>query len=415
MRKALLFLTSILFGSTLSAQDCTSINYVTPQFDVRVEPGVVYGTAARYDGGTDTLRLNVYKPVGDGSVERPLLVAIHGGAFLGGHRDDMNELCQWYAARGYVAATVSYRLGFCPPAPLPVPFAYDAEEVVRAAYRAMQDVKGAIRFLRAQHAMDSTSTENVFVYGVSAGGITGLQVAYATDEAEKPASCGAIGPVDLLGQQIQRPDLGPIGGDLNLGESASVKACVSHFGGVLDTSMIGSNTDPALFMYHQTGDPVVGCNYQQGLWGMPLGMGGNYPWLYGSCAIDPRMQHLGFTADRYEFYQYDGNEHDIHDIPLVDGMAAVFLARQFCGVFMGVDAVDAAATVEVFPVPASDRIHVRHPGTGEPQLTLLALDGRTVRSMRGRSMDVQGIPAGTYMLVAESGTHRSAHRVQVAR
>ena len=48
-------------------------------------------------------------------------------------------------------------------------------------------------------------------------------------------------------------------------------------------------------------------------------------------AIDPHMQQLGFDTDRYEFHPYTGAEHDIHDIPLVDGWAAEFLARQFCG------------------------------------------------------------------------------------
>ncbi len=414
MRKAHLLLFGCMqYGSMVSGQDCTTIDYITQQFAVRMDPAVLYGTAERYDGGTDTLRMDIYKPMGDGAATRPLLVAIHGGAFVGGSRDDMDELCRWYAARGYVAATVSYRLGFHPPEGLPVPYTYDEAEVVRAAYRATQDLKGAVRFLRGRHEQDSTSTENVFLYGVSAGGITALQVAYATDEVEKPTSCGAIGPVGAP-TFTPRPDLGPIAGTLNLGPDAGVKACVSYLGAMLDTTHIGSAADPALFMYHQNGDPVVGCGYQQGLWGMPLGLSTNYPWLYGSCVIDPRMQHLGFTADRHEYHPYAGSEHDIHDIPLVDGMAAAFLARQFCPLSTEVTVPNATDLIEVYPVPATDRVHVRHLGPGVPQLTLLALDGRLLRSVRGVSVEVQGLPPGTYVLVADDGVRRIAHRVQVA-
>lgn len=404
-------LCSGLLSFTAFTQNCP-YDYVTRQFDVSVESGVLYGTAPRFDGGTDSLRMNIYKPVGDGVAQRPLFVAVHGGAFLGGHRNDMNELCQWYAERGYVAATISYRLGFYSPALLPNPYAYDQAEVVRAAYRAQQDVKGAIRFLRARQAQDSTHAENVFVCGVSAGGITAMHVAYATANEERPAACAAIGTVDLIGQQIQRPDLGPIDGELNLGESAGVKACVSYFGGLLDTTMIDANTDPALFMYHQTGDPVVGCGYQQGLWGMPLGVGGNYPWLYGSCAIDPHVQQLGFTSERYEFHPYTGNQHDIHDIPVVDGWSAIFLARQFCSTGTFTEEVGTQRQVHVYPNPATDV--VRTTRNGNVRLRLLDLDGRLVRSATGTEMSVLDLAAGTYVLEVEGDGGRSIHRIAVA-
>ncbi len=381
----------------VAGQSCT-YDYVTRQFDVRVESDVFYGTAVRYDGGVDSLRMNIFKPVGDDVLARPVIVAIHGGAFIGGHRNEMNTICSWYAERGYVAVTVSYRLGFHPPALLPNPYAYDQAEVIRAAYRAQQDVKGAIRYLRGRSGTDSSDVANISVMGVSAGGITALHVAYATDEAEKPVSCEATGAVNQFLAQYPRPDLGPVNGDLHVGVDATVNACVSYFGGILDTAMIGSADDPALFTYHQTGDPVVGCGHQQGLWGMPLGIGGNYPWLFGSCAMDPYVGSLGFSDMRYEFHPYTGNAHDIHDLPLVDGWAAEFLARQFCSPITGLAIAGSAPEPLVFPNPASDRINVTVPAPALSQLILHALDGRIVARATGGSMAVEQLDAGHYLL-----------------
>lgn len=395
------------------AQDCNTIDHVTRQFDVNAEYDVLYGTAVRFDGGTDSLWMNIHKPIGDGSTERPLLVAIHGGAFISGDRSEMDELCRWYAERGYVAATVSYRLGFHGMGLLAPPFAYDAAEVIRSAYRAQQDVKGAIRFLRSRQAEDSTSTDNVFVCGVSAGGIAALHATYATGTDERPPSCGAIEAVNHILNVYPRPDLGPIEGDLNPGPSSSVKACVSYFGAVLDTALIGSVEDPALFTYHQTGDPVVGCGHQQALWGMPLGVGANYPWLFGSCAIDPHMQQLGFGADRYEFHPHVGTGHSIHDIELVDGWAAQFLAGQFCGTTSIVTEDLTGTDVTVHPNPAQDRITVR---SGDPVLGLRLMDlrGSLVAEGTGSTLDVRALTEGLYLLRVTTQASNGTVRVRIA-
>ncbi|MGV3636845.1 MAG: alpha/beta hydrolase fold domain-containing protein [Flavobacteriales bacterium] len=391
------------------AQNC-SYDYTTRQFDVQVESGILYGVAQRFNGGTDSLRLNLYKPIGDGITQRPLFIAVHGGAFIGGDRNELNELCRWYAERGYVAATVSYRLGFYAPPILSNPYAYDQAEVIRAAYRAQQDVKGAIRFLRARSVVDSTDVDNVSICGVSAGAITAMHVAYATADIEKPEACNAIAAVNHILVQYARPDLGPIDGELNPGPSAAVNACVAYFGGILDTAMIDGATDPALFTYHQTGDPVVGCGYQQALWGVPLGLGANYPWLFGSCALDPHMQQLGYGPDRYEFHPHTGNAHDIHDLPLVDGWAAEFLARQFCDPTTTV-AAERTMEVRIHPNPAQDRIQVDIPGEHVIDLTLMDPAGRSLRTVRGHTMDLSGLAGGVHLLRINGASGSVVRRV----
>ena len=394
----------ILSSCTLISQDC-SIPFDQPLFGVRAVPDIWYGNATRFDGAMDSLRLNLYLPDGDLQTERPLVVCVHGGGFTGGNRNDLNALCTTLASQGFAAATISYRLGFYGPWPLSMPFAYDAPEVTRAAYRAIQDTRGAIRFLKDRSAMDSTSTVNVIVLGFSAGGITALHTAFADDPSEKPSSCGPMGDVQQLLTYIPRPDLGSIEGDLNQnGSNASVIAAVSFFGALLDTTFVDSPNDPAAFLYHQTGDPVVGCNYQQGLWGMPLGVGANYPWLYGSCVIDPRMQNLGYDPDRYEYHPYTGGQHDVHDIALLTGQASLFMRRQFCG--LGTSVTDIATEtpmLEISPNPTSGLLSVRTSSLGgSATLSVFSLHGARILDVllqkENETIDLQGLAPGMYLL-----------------
>lgn len=328
---------SMLFAPVVLAQDC-SIPFTEPMFGVQQEMDILYGSGVRYDGTTEDLRLNLFKPVGDGQTQRPLLILIHGGGFFDGDRNDLNAQCQDLASKGWAAATISYRLDFYGPWPLNSPWAYDPAEVVRAAYRAQQDARGAIRFLKARSAIDSTSTTNVMLMGYSAGAITALHAAYVDEPSEKPAACGAIGPVSRFLNTYPRPDLGPIEGTLNLnGQTEKVLAVASNYGGFLDTSFVTAPLDPALYMYHQTGDPVVGCGYQQGLWGMPLGVGDNFPWLYGSCVTDIRIQHLDPAPGRYLLHLYAGNEHAVHDPAAILLETELFLRDLFCSPVTGVN------------------------------------------------------------------------------
>ena len=56
--------------------------------------------------------MDVYTPVGDVCQNRPLLVFAHGGAFVGGSKNNSlaESICESFAKRGYVAASINYRL-----------------------------------------------------------------------------------------------------------------------------------------------------------------------------------------------------------------------------------------------------------------------------------------------------------------
>lgn len=384
-----------------NAQDC-SIPFTQPLFGTRSEAGIWYGNATRFNGGTDSLRLNLYTPVGDGQTERPLVIAIHGGGFTEGHRNDLNDYCNTLASLGWACATISYRLGFYGNGLFEPPYAYDPNELRRAIHRAQQDAKGAIRFLKGRHLTDSTSTTNVLLVGFSAGAITALHAAYTDQPDEKPAAANAIGDVQHFLNFYPRPDLGDIDGNLNQnGFDATVLGVMNIFGAVLDTAIIDGPGRPALYSYHQTGDPVVACGYNRPYAGVGLGVPDNHPYLFGSCAIDPHVQQIGYAPGHYHFTQYAGNAHDVHD-PVGILLETLEWGRDlFCGATMALPQDARPPAIMIHPNPVADQLVIAGlpPDMRSTYVVFDALGSMVAQgSLTGERIIVEGLPAGTYML-----------------
>jgi hypothetical protein len=97
--------------------------------------------------------MDIYTPLCNTNVS-PLVLVIHGGGFIAGDKNEVNitKICKNYAERGYVAASINYRLGYVSDdtthsCNYPCLFATDEAEWYRSYYRAIQDNKGATRFL----------------------------------------------------------------------------------------------------------------------------------------------------------------------------------------------------------------------------------------------------------------------------
>lgn len=293
--------------------------YADVRYGWRVETDIVYGEATDYAGLAQSLQMDIYKPVCDFNPSRPLFVLVHGGAFLEGNKNagDIVALCRALASRGAVAASISYRLGmhakggnfdpgfFCIQSKCL--YALDSTEFIRAAYRGVQDARGAIRFLKGRHALDSTDVANVFIGGSSAGGFVALYAGFLDQPSEKPAACfelpDAPAPSPLIpgsctppGALRARPDLGDIEGTLHLGNGydASVRGVANFMGGMMGNILSGPQ-QPALYLYHQTDDLIVGCGYRRPFQLLfqycGLAVAGctplynTFPLVYGSCRI----------------------------------------------------------------------------------------------------------------------------------
>lgn len=161
-----------------------ALRYRTPIFPGATVTTVTYGTAPDLlTGQAFTLQLDLYRPTGDSATSRPLLVWIHGGAFLGGNRGQMASEAIAYARLGYVTASISYRLdsgNHCQEVQAGL---YTGAEMIaerarceRAILAARDDAAMAIGWLRAHGATYGIDTTRVAVGGSSAGAITAIHV-----------------------------------------------------------------------------------------------------------------------------------------------------------------------------------------------------------------------------------------------
>ena len=379
-------------------------DYTQSRYQTTATFQVQYGKAERFNGTSAPLYLNIFKPKGDNNSSRPLFIWVHGGGFYGGDYNDFNNLCQFMASKGIVAATISYRLGFVPPSGFDYPFTFDQNEIIRAVYRGMQDTKGAIRFLKNRHLEDSTDLNNVFVGGSSAGGFIALAACYLDSESEKPIDTWKLGSIKRGNTEYSRPDLGPIDGTLNKGQAdASVKGVVSIAGGLSNPGIIDNNQDILAFLYHQTMDPVVNCGYDQPYWDFPA-IPDNYPFIYGSCEILNYYDSLGVNPDYYDSIIYPGNEHSIHDIVLFAEKLTSFLNKAICETPTATISVPTEKE-SIYPNPATDYILVPR----MKNISIVGLDGKryyakyTQVDDRSR-LDITDLPMGIYFISAELNT-----------
>lgn len=109
--------------------------------------GMVYATYGDRD-----LQLDLYRPKSMEG-ELPAIVCIHGGGWWRGTRKNHGNVAKALASKGYVAATISYRLSGEAPFPAQI-----------------QDCKAAVRFLRANAEKYGIDTEKIGAIGLSAGG-----------------------------------------------------------------------------------------------------------------------------------------------------------------------------------------------------------------------------------------------------
>lgn len=250
---------------------------------------IQYGVSTNYVGNNDTLLMDIYKPIGDGNCLRPIMILAHGGAWVVESKENssMQFMARELAKRGWVVANINYRLGthkasnytsnfICNSLGIEAcAYVADSAEVERANYRAMQDAKGAIRFMKSRNLIDSTDVNNVFMGGESAGAFISLSAGFTDVISKKPASCYAIVDAatpdpDLTSltcsnntTNLSRPDLGDIDGTLNLGiYDASLKGVASFFGGVFNTDLLNGLTNPpSIYLFCQGSDVIVNYNY----------------------------------------------------------------------------------------------------------------------------------------------------------
>ena len=141
-------------------------------------PGVSITTLNYVTRSERPLQLDVYRRSGD-SAAKPLVITIHGGSWSGGSRSELPELNSYLASRGYVVASVSYRLA--PEHPFPAQ---------------TEDLNAAIEYLKSHARAISADSSQIVLVGRSAGGQIALQSAYTRRDPAIRGVVSLYGPTD---------------------------------------------------------------------------------------------------------------------------------------------------------------------------------------------------------------------------
>lgn len=191
--------------------------------EVKQISGVVYEQVPSRGYPNVPMQLDLLQP--QKKTKMPAIVYVTGGGFINANRDNGVQLRNYLAEKGYVVASITYRVA--PTAQFPQP---------------LEDVKASIRYLRANAEKWNIDKDRIGIIGGSAGGY--LSAFAGTTSGTKTFDKGE-----------------------NLQESSRVNCAVDLYG-ISDPTRIGMDFSPEVQKLHQSagatealwvnGSPVFG-------------------------------------------------------------------------------------------------------------------------------------------------------------
>jgi len=348
----LLLLINFLSSQILSGQNvdgCDGVRYYYDVFSDVSKTQEKYGENDLADGNTIDLEMDIFQPEGDLADRRPLIIWAHGGAFVTGERSEMDTLCFLFAKKGFVTATMGYRL--YPVQTLGLP---DSLDMLDAAIRAIGDMKAVVR-----HFREDADTENkyridpnhIYVGGVSAGAIMAVQVGYLDEQDNIPDYFN-----DAL--TINGGLEGSTGSTSNQSYSSEVQGVINLAGAIHKLDWINEGDVP-IMSYHGDEDDVV--PYGHGLASI---LNFDLMSVNGSGSIHNYIEPLGIpnflvTAVGGTHETSFGSSFSAFlDEFISEGQ--LFLHELICsGVAVDVDEVLENPAIEAFPIPSDDVINLK--------------------------------------------------------
>lgn len=319
-----------------------------------------------------TLLMNVYQPDGDTETNRPVIIMAHGGSFIQGDKDadpTVVNFCKTYAKRGYVTASISYRLGN------PVSMYLDSNAAKGVVIKAISDGKAAIRFFRKDAATVNKYKVNpniIFAGGNSAGAVLFAHVAFID----------SVGEVTADMQALINANGGIDGNSGNAGYSSKIQGLVNFAGGLNLPELVSAGNTPSANFHGDEDETVpyfcanaVGGQIQVRL----CGLGAIQPFLtqYG-------LSHVSkvYSAPNSGHVPWQGNAAIYQD---VDTTTRNFLYDLMCsgevGQPVGInDVADVAASVRVFPNPTKEIVNVSFGEVAFKSVQLIDATGRVIEN-----------------------------------
>lgn len=411
MKKTIL---SIFACLILGVYQTNAQRYLMPVFDsIVITDSIPYGSANNYLGASTTLAMDLYMPYGDTTTNRPLLVLAHGGSFIGGNKkaSDIVKVCMEFAKRGYVCASIKYRLGVSTSNPLTL-----ANEFANAVWRGTLDGRGAIRYFYKDASMGNNykiDTNNIYVGGISAGGVLGLHVAYL----DKPSEAGSANP------SIDTASIGGVEGSSgNAGYSWKVKGVINLCGAIGTSTWMNDNKNIGIVSVHGTNDNTVPFKtdyFKAGV--IPIAL------LSGSYIVDSVAKANGDPSALKVFY---GQDHVPFSLPTPTGIAYMDTTIRFVADFLYKDIKRIPSNgsglnnrymddldLKVFPVPSKSSITIQFENNQNTNFAfeLFDLNGKLLSSQSTISNTLQiernNLMNGFYILKIKSEKFESFKKI----
>ena len=337
---------------------------------------VTFGNAMKFDSSFVDLKVDVYQPTGDNFAHRPLLAFAFPGSFTAGTRlsPDIIQLCDNFSKRGYVCASIDYRLGF--------EDGSDSDtNQFKALMRGVQDMKAAVRYFYKDAQTTNTfriDTNQIWIGGSSAGAFIGLNYAYGKEDTLSRSEPSWARPaLAALG--------GPEGNSGNPGYSSKVKGVIDLCGGIADTVWMMPG-DPILVGVHGTADATVTCYFDSVY-------ASTHPesLLFGGGDIQNRLTHINLN---HHIYLFQGADHVPYILPIPFFPPAsnymdstVWVVRDFLyqntvcdsALISGVEEIGNEISVSVFPNPSDDLINISSHTNSDLAVEIFSIDGRLVQ------------------------------------
>ena len=233
--------------------------------------------------------MDIYTPDGDSETNRPIILYMHGGSFYAGDKGSVDcvDFCENMAKKGYVTASVNYRLANI------ISFLTSNETQYQTVIEAVFDVKAAIRYFRKSFVNGNPyniDPNTIFVGGYSAGAVIAIHLAYIDSISDLPISPVNVQTIvnNVGGVHVLDGDAG------NFGYPSNVNGIISLAGGINDLDWIDASDEP-LISIQGTSDLTINYN---------CGPAMNNPAvlnLCGSGEMHPRADAVGVLNNKLIF------------------------------------------------------------------------------------------------------------------
>jgi hypothetical protein len=393
--KTITFLILGLISSFTFSQYCnienrfTELEYFNSD-QISTVQDTTYAIALNADGEMQSLEMDFYYPSDtiDTLDKRPFILLIHGGAFYLGDKTHFSFECEEFAKRGFVCATMEYRLGKA---------SDSGDEVIKRQYRARQDAHAAFRWIVENANRFKIDTDAIFIGGLSAGSFISHDLIYS-EQSEWTFLFSDI--VNELGPHNTS------GNDLT--NNFEFQGFYNTCGGTLGFNIDNQEMLPTV-AFHKEYDQTVEIDQTEGL----------FP-LYGSRKMHELLEDNGICSQlTVDTTSYDGDmaRHcpytDWQEIISKVSKASCFfknilcetcdagyseeLIYANCSATLSFDEL-AKISIQIFPNPAEDLVFIEGL-SNKDHVTIVNVQGQVMNvTMVDNQIQTRNLPSGLYLI-----------------